>query len=108
MDDFGRYLGIAILVVAFMFGLWMLLQVLGVVTTSLNTATNNVTDNMIAIVGASSVNGSGVVYTINNATGMDANAIFTPAINYAQDFASVFALVLIIGLVVGFIWTRRR
>jgi len=50
----------------------------------------------------------GTVYTINNATGMDANKIFTPAINYAQSFASFFALVLIIGLVVGFIWTRRR
>jgi len=106
--DFGRYLGIAITVVAFMFGLWVLLQVLGVVTTSLNTATNNITDNVVSIVGASSVNGSGVVYTINNATGMDANAIFAPAINYAQSFASFFALVLIIGLVVGFIWTKRR
>ena len=106
--DFGRYLAIAITVVAFMFGLWILLQVLGVVTSSLNTATNNVTDNVVSIVGVGSVNGSGVVYTINNATGMDANAIFTPAINYAQSFASIFALVLLIGLVVGFIWTRRR
>ena len=59
--DFGRYFAIAITVVAFMFGLWMLLQVLGVVTSGLNTATNNVTDNVVAIVGASSVNGSGVV-----------------------------------------------
>ena len=106
--DFGRYLAIAVTVVGFMFGLWLLLQVLGVVTSSLNTATNNVTDNVVSIVGASSVNGSGVVYTINNATGMDANAIFTPAISYAQDFAGVFALVILIGLVVGFIWTRRR
>jgi hypothetical protein len=106
--DFGRYLAIAITVVAFMFGLWVLLQVLGVVTTSLNTATNNVTDNVVSIVNATAINGSGVVYTINNATGMDANAIFTPAINYSQDFAGVFALVLLIGLVVGFIWTRRR
>jgi len=106
--DFGRYLAIAITVVAFMFGLWVLLQVLGVVTTSLNTATNNITDNVVSIVGTSSVNGSGVVYTIDNATGMDANAIFSPAINYAQDFASVFAIVILIGLVVGFIWTRRR
>ena len=106
--DFGRYLAIAITVVAFMFGLWVLLQVLGVVTSGLNTATNNVTDNMVSIVGTSSVNGSGVVYTINNATGMDANKIFLPTINYAQGFATVFALVLIIGLVVGFIWTRRR
>jgi len=40
--DFGRYLAIAITVVAFMFGLWVLLQVLGVVTTSLNTATNQI------------------------------------------------------------------
>ncbi len=46
--------------------------------------------------------------SINNATGMDADKIFSPAVNYAQSFASVFALVLIIGLVVGFIWTRRR
>ena len=106
--DFGRYLAIAITVVAFMFGLWILLQVLGVVTSSLNTATNNVTDNVASIVGVSSVNGSGVVYTINNATGMDANAIFSPAINYAQSFVSFFALVILIGLVVGFIWTRRR
>ena len=74
----------------------------------MNTATNNVTDNVASIVGVSSVNGSGVVYTINNATGMDANAIFSPAISYAQDFASVFAIVILIGLVVGFIWTRRR
>ncbi len=50
----------------------------------------------------------GTIYTINNATGMDANKIFSPAVNYAQYFASVFAIVLIIGLVVGFIWTRRR
>jgi hypothetical protein len=106
--DFGRYLGIAITVVAFMFGLWMLLQVLGVVTTGLNTATNNITDNVVSIVNATAINGSNVVYTINNATGMDANAIFTPAINYAQDFAGVFAIVILIGLVVGFIWTRRR
>jgi hypothetical protein len=106
--DFGRYLAIAITVVAFMFGLWVLLQVLGVVTTSLNTATNNVTDNVVSIVNATAINGSGVVYTINNATGMDANKIFTPAINYSQSFVSFFALVLIIGLVVGFIWTRRR
>jgi divalent metal cation (Fe/Co/Zn/Cd) transporter len=106
--DFGRYLAIAITVVAFMFGLWILLQVLGVVTSGLNTATNNITDNVVSIVGVSSVNGSGVVYTVHNATGMDASAIFSPAINYAQDFASVFAIVIIIGLVVGFIWTRRR
>ena len=106
--DFGRYLAIAITVVGFMFGLWLLLQALGVVTSSLNTATNSITDNVVSIVGASSVNGSGVVYTINNATGMDANAIFSPAINYAQDFAGVFAIVILIGLVVGFIWTRRR
>ncbi len=106
--DFGRYLAIAITVVAFMFGLWILLQVLGVVTSGLNQATNNITDNVVSIVGASSVNGSGVVYTVHNATGMDASAIFTPAINYAQGFASVFAIVLIIGLVVGFIWTKRR
>ena len=106
--DFGRYLGIAITVVAFMFGLWVLLQTLGVVTSGLNTATNNITDNVVSIVGTNTVNGSGVVYTINNATGMDANKIFTPAINYAQSFASFFALVLIIGLVVGFVWTRRR
>jgi divalent metal cation (Fe/Co/Zn/Cd) transporter len=106
--DFGRYLGIAITVVAFMFGLWVLLQTLGVVTSGLNTATNNITDNVASIVGTSTVNGSGVVYTINNATGMDASAIFSPAINYAQDFASVFALVILIGLVVAFIWTRRR
>jgi hypothetical protein len=86
----------------------MLLQVLGVVTTGLNTATNNVTDNIVSIVNATAINGSGVVYTINNATGMDANAIFSPAINYAQDFASIFAIVILIGLVVGFIWTRRR
>ena len=106
--DFGRYLGIAITVVAFMFGLWMLLQVLGVVTSGLNTATNNITDNVVSIVNATAINGSNVVYTINNATGMDANAIFSPAINYAQSFASVFAIVILIGLVVGFIWTRRR
>ena len=106
--DFGRYLAIAITVVAFMFGLWMLLQILGVVTSGLNTATNNITDNVVSIVGTNTVNGSNIVYTINNATGMDANAIFSPAISYAQDFASFFALVLIIGLVVGFIWTRRR
>ncbi len=106
--DFGRYLAIAITVVAFMFGLWMLLQVLGVVTSGLNQATNNITDNVVSIVGASSVNGSGVVYTVHNATGMDASAIFTPAINYAQGFAGVFAIVILIGLVVGFIWTKRR
>jgi divalent metal cation (Fe/Co/Zn/Cd) transporter len=106
--DFGRYLAIAITVVAFMFGLWILLQVLGVVTSGLNTATNNITDNVVAIVGVGSVNGSGVVYTVHNATGMDASAIFSPAINYAQDFASVFAIVILIGLVVAFIWTKRR
>ena len=52
--------------------------------------------------------GNGVVYTISNATGMDADKMFTPAVNYAQGFASVFALIMLIGLVVGFIWTRRR
>jgi len=52
--------------------------------------------------------GNGVTYTVHNATGMDANKMFTPAINYAQDFASIFALVILIGLVVAFIWTRRR
>jgi len=106
--DFGRYLGIAITVVAFMFGLWILLQVLGVVTSGLNQATNNITNNVVSIVNVSMVNGSGVVYTVHNATGMDASAIFSPAINYAQGFASVFALVILIGLVVGFIWTKRR
>jgi len=106
--DFGRYLAIAITVVAFMFGLWVLLQVLGVVTTSLNQATNNITDSVVSIVNVSAVNGSGVVYTVHNATGMDASAIFSPAINYAQGFATVFALVILIGLVVAFIWTRRR
>ena len=106
--DFGRYLAIAIMVVAFMFGLWILLQVLGVVTTSMNQATNNITNNVVSIVNATAINGSNIVYTINNATGMDANKMFTPAINYAQGFASVFALVILIGLVVGFIWTRRR
>ena len=106
--DFGRYLGVAITVVAFMFVLWILLQTLGVVTTGLSTATNNITNNVVSIVGVSSVNGSGVVYTVHNATGMDASAIFSPAINYAQDFASIFALVILIGLVVAFIWTRRR
>ncbi len=106
--DFGRYLAIAITVVAFMFGLWILLQVLGVVTSGLNTATNNITDNVVSIVNATAINGSNIVYTVHNATGMDASAIFTPAINYAQDFASVFTIVLIIGLVVGFIWTKRR
>jgi hypothetical protein len=40
--DIGRYLGIAITVVAFMFVLWILLQTLGVVTTSLNQATNQI------------------------------------------------------------------
>ena len=106
--DFGRYLAIAITVVAFMFGLWILLQTLGVVTSGLNTATNNITNNVVSLVGVSSVNGSGVTYTVHNATGMDASAIFSPAINYAQDFDSVFALVILIGLVVAFIWTRRR
>jgi hypothetical protein len=106
--DFGRYLAIAITVVAFMFGLWVLLQVLGVVTSGLNTVTNNITDSISNIVNVSVLNGSGVVYTVHNATGMDASAIFLPAINYAQDFVSVFAIVIIIGLVVGFIWTRRR
>jgi hypothetical protein len=52
--------------------------------------------------------GNGVTYTVHNATGMDANKMFTPAINYAQDFASIFALVILIGLVVAFIWTKRR
>jgi len=54
------------------------------------------------------ISGNGVAYTINNATGMDASALFSPAINYAQGFASGFALVTLIGLVVAFIWTRRR
>ena len=106
--DFGRYLAIGITIVAFMFGLWILLQTLGVVTSGLNTATNSITNNVVSIVGTSTVNGSGVVYTVHNATGMDANRIFTPAINYAQGFATVFAIVILIGLVVGFIWTRRR
>jgi len=101
-------LGIAITVVAFMFGLWILLQVLGVVTSGLNQATNNITNNVVSIVNVSMVNGSGVVYTVHNATGMDASAIFSPAINYAQGFATVFALVILIGLVVAFIWTKRR
>jgi hypothetical protein len=106
--DFGRYLAIGITIVAFMFGLWVLLQVLGVVTSGLNQATNSITDSVVSIVGTSTVKGSGVVYTINNATGMDANRVFTPAISYAQGFATVFAIVIMIGLVVGFIWTRRR
>jgi len=101
-------LAIAITVVAFMFGLWILLQTLGVVTSGLNQATNNITNNVVSIVNATAINGSNIVYTINNATGMDANKVFMPVINYAQGFATVFALVILIGLVVAFIWTRRR